>query len=142
VIPVCAPTLAAGFARPADLAAASLLRTAMPSGPVGAEPIDWLAWFRKTDVSDAVGRKAVARGVLFGTTQLAIEAALSGRGVTLAPEILVREDIARGRLARPFAISLPDPFSFWLIYRRDRAREARIRAFATWIRDAAAEMSD
>jgi LysR family transcriptional regulator, glycine cleavage system transcriptional activator len=64
---------------------------------------------------------------------LALEAAGAGRGAALAPDVLVEEDLRSGKLVQPFAISIPDPFSFWMLFREDRAEERQIRAFAGWL---------
>lgn len=137
IVPVCAPELAAKLLSPAALTSAILLRTALPAGASEAEPIGWLAWFA---AAGAVGRELraqVDRAPLFGTTQLAIEAALAASGVALAPYILVADDLRGGRLASPSPVSLPDPHAYWLLFRRDRAQEAPLRQFANWIRQEA-----
>ena len=67
---------------------------------------------------------------------------MAGQGLALAPEILVAEDVRSGRLAQPFDISIPDAFSYWLLRRRDRSQEARIRAFRKWVLSEAAADSN
>jgi DNA-binding transcriptional LysR family regulator len=114
-----------------------LIRTAAPSyrtQPTRARPAsDWLSWFGAAGVAiDERIRKAL-EGPYFNASQLAIEAALAGKGVALAPRILVERDIASGRLARLFSASIADPNFYWILCRADRAREARIRAFLKWI---------
>jgi LysR family glycine cleavage system transcriptional activator len=71
---------------------------------------------------------------MFGNTQMTLEAAAAGRGFALSPRLLVEDDLRTGLLVQPFDIAIPDPFCFWLLHRRDRAAEARIRWFADWIR--------
>jgi LysR family glycine cleavage system transcriptional activator len=68
---------------------------------------------------------------------MAIEAAAAGRGVALAPAVLVDEDLKRGRLASPFAFRLADANAFWLIYRHASEGELRVRSFASWLREEA-----
>ncbi len=135
IFPVCAPSApAANLSDPSALLEQTLLRTAAPSGPSGSGRIDWAAWFAAAGVSDSIAIRAAARGPLFGNTQLALEAAIGGQGVALAPALLVEDDVRTGRLIKPFDLAVTDPFSYWLIYRRDRADEARIRTFADWLR--------
>ena len=81
------------------------------------------------------------RGPLFGSSHLAIDAAAAGRGLALAPRILVADDIAAGRLVEPFPIAVPDPFAYWLVHATRRAAEPSIRAFARWIKDEALRTS-
>jgi DNA-binding transcriptional LysR family regulator len=150
LFPVCAPSLLARarLQQPADLLSLSLLRTASPGAPPTAaatragktsRPVDgWALWFAAAGVPDADAAKAIARGPLFGSSQPALEAAAAGRGIALTPAILVADDLAAGRLVRPFALGVPDPYAFWLAYAVKRADESRIRAFARWVREEAA----
>ncbi len=46
-------------------------------------------------------------GPQFSNVYLAIEAAISGRGVALAQRAMVLDELATGRLVKPFAISRP-----------------------------------
>lgn len=54
--------------------------------------------------------------------------------LSVTPAVLVAGDLAAGRLVRPFATALPDPYGFWLLSRETTANRARIRAFTGWIR--------
>ncbi len=134
VIAVCAPSLVAAgrLGRPEDILEHSLLRTVQPSLPGedsdGIGPLSWESWLAAAGVASRP-----VKGPLFGSTHLALEAALAGKGLALAPFILVEEDMERGRLVQPFPIALPDPFSYWLLFRADRADERGIRAFARWL---------
>ena len=130
---VCSPQLASGLRCVDDLLSQTLLRTAAPEGATEAQPAGWTAWLAAAGIGKAPARGALARAPLLSTTQLALEAAAAGRGVALAPSILVREDLKSGRLVEPFSSRVPDPFSYWLLFRRDRADESRIRAFSRWI---------
>ncbi len=138
LVAVCAPALAGKLRAPADLLRHTLIRTAPPAARERSRrprrPPDWLAWFAAAGVCiDDVPREAL-EGPLFSASQLAIEAAVAGQGVALAPAILVDRDISSGRLMRPFATSLPDTNAFWVLCRIDRVRDSRIRAFMKWIR--------
>ena len=66
-------------------------------------------------------------------SHLAIEAAIAGRGIALAPQILVADDLVAGRLVRMGSLTVPDARSHWLLYRKAQAGLAKIRAFADWI---------
>ena len=136
LVAVCSPALKRGYPlqSPKDVLKYSLLRTALPyqttkqRGTKGTDS-GWNAWLNAAGVA----AHAPPPGPLFGTTQLALEAATSGRGFALAPDILVREDLNAGTLVQPFSTTLRDPFSFWLVFRVDRAEESKIRAFRAWI---------
>jgi LysR family transcriptional regulator, glycine cleavage system transcriptional activator len=111
----------------------------MPPGGAPAAGADrgWPAWLAAAGASTVDVLRAASRAPTFSSTQLALEAAAAGEGIVLAPAILVADDIASGRLVRAFDISIPDPSSFWLLFRADRAREPRIDAWRQWIRDEA-----
>lgn len=145
IFPVCASSLVAQapLNAPADLLRHSLLRTAAPAirqtRHGGRPPVEaWQLWFAAAGITAADAKSAIARGPHFSNTQLSLDAAAAGRGIALAPAALVTDDLAAGRLVRPFAISATDPFTFWLAYAVNRADEARIRAFARWVREEAA----
>ena len=139
IIAVCAPALAKDPAlrTPAGLGRHMLIRTASPAWrtqPKRGRPVsEWEAWFAAAGVViDGAIRKAL-EGPLFNASQLAIEAAIAGKGIALAPAVLVTRDIASGRLVRLFAASITDRNAYWVLCRADRAREARIRGFIKWL---------
>jgi LysR family glycine cleavage system transcriptional activator len=143
LFPVCSPLLLDGgppLRSPTDLARHVLMWSAMPPGgmPAPASDRGWPAWLAVAGANTADVLRAASRAPAFSSTQLALEAAAAGEGIVLAPDILVAADIAAGRLVRPFDISVPDPFSFWLLFRADRAQEPRIDAWRRWIRAEAA----
>jgi len=139
IIAVCTPEVAKDrtLRSPADLANQMLIRTAAPGHRT--RPLrpqigsDWLNWFAAAGVPvDERIRKAL-EGPYFSASQLAIEAAAAGKGVALAPKVLVEREIASGRLVRLFPVSVKDPNAFWILCQADRARESRIRIFIKWI---------
>ena len=142
IVAVCAPSLLAtgSLQRPADVLRHSLLRVAVPAtrqriSKDAADLAGWPAWLAAAGVMEAAAAKKVPLGPLFGTSQLALEAAVMGRGLALVPRMVVADDIAAGRLVQPFATGIPDIFAYWLVYAAERADEARIRAFTRWIRE-------
>ena len=145
IVAVCAPSLAAGgkLKTPADVLNHSLLRTAVPATRQQlsrglADLAGWPAWLEAAGVMAAeTVKKKVALGPLFGSSQLALEAAVMGRGLALVPEMVIADDLAAGRLIQPFTIGVQDIFAYWLVYAEARADEARIKAFARWAREEA-----
>lgn len=142
VFPVCSPALMAGNAPlklPCALLEHALLRV-VPCGrnqndaTTAPQSADWADWLAAAGVVGSAARKAAVSGPMFSNTILAMEAAAAGQGVALTDSVVAEDDLLSGRLFRPFAVSIPDPFSVWLVYRPDRADEARIRAFTEWIR--------
>jgi DNA-binding transcriptional LysR family regulator len=150
IVVVCAPALVAagGLTRPPDVLALPLLRTTMPArrqnaakGSAGRGDVEqggWLSWLAAAGIDASAINSSTLRGPLFGSSHLAIDAAAAGRGLALAPRILVAEDLAAGRLVEPFRIAVPDPFAYWLVHATRRAAEPRIRAFVRWVQEEAA----
>lgn len=149
IVVVCAPALLQGgsLRTPMDVLHYPLLRTALPARretgkqAVATELAGWPAWLAAAGISPATINPTTMRGPLFGSSHLAIDAAAAGRGLALAPRILVADEIAAGRLVEPFPIAVPDPFAYWLVHATRRAAEPSIWAFARWIMDEAQRTS-
>src|SRR5262249_42870851 len=129
--PVCSPRLLDGAAplkKPADLVHHNLLYD-----------YDWRTdmWDRWLDAAGLKGLK-VRRSLSFNYSNLMIQAAIDGLGVALSQDALVSDDLAAGRLVRPFAISLPTEFAYYLVYPPASARRPKIVAFRTWLFEEAA----
>lgn len=124
LFPVTAPALLAArpLADPADLAHHTLLHDENRGG--------WARWLH------AAGAEAVApdRGPLFAGTALAIHAAVRGHGVALGDRLLAAEDLAAGRLVRPFAQEVALG-AYWLVTPEDGPQGEPARAFAAWLLD-------
>ena len=134
MFPVCSPSLVEELSlrAPADLARATLIQeVGQPTTP---EP-DWEAWLTAAGAS---GLKA-KRGPTFSNTFLALEAAKSGRGVVLAQQALVIEDLASGQLVQPFDHVLVSPLSYWVLSLPERVDTPKIRRFRAWLLDRAGQ---
>jgi LysR family glycine cleavage system transcriptional activator len=64
---------------------------------------------------------------------LAIQAALDGQGVALGRSVLVADDVAAGRLVRPFALAFPLRFRYYLVHQKDLPKESRVPVFRSWL---------
>jgi len=127
MFPVCSPRLLeeTPLARPADLAKVPLF------GDVNfdsSEP-DWASWLALAGAPEVDWRG----GQRFSNTYLSIEAALAGRGVALAEAALVQEELASGRLVKPFDIEVQSPNSQWILTLPEKADRSDIRRFRTWL---------
>jgi len=128
MMPVCGPGLIAQygpFDSPNDLARVTLLHDVLmlPEEPDWA---DWLAAAGADQVDPAPGPR-------FSNTYLAVEAALADRGVALAHRAMVIDDLASGRLVAPFDLTVPSPFSQWILSLPERADQPNIRRFRDWL---------
>ena len=109
VFPVCAPSLLAGrqpLRRPDDLRHHRLLHDSQLSS---AEPsLHWAPWLRDLGLGDV----DPARGAGFSDARMLMAAAARGLGVALGRSGLVADDLAAGRLVRPFTISRPADYAY------------------------------
>ena len=78
-------------------------------------------------------RLDTGRGLVFDTAQLAVQYALSGEGLALVDPVLFRDDIASGRLVRPFDILIPDGYGYYLTMQREDLDNAAVSLFRSWI---------
>ncbi len=123
LFPVCAPGLAAGLKAPKDLRNVTLLEVAHA-------PRDWPDWLGAAGIDPAAMRRRSA----FDYSAYAIQAALDGLGVALAREPYVADDLAAGRLVKPFAQAFTDASRGWhLIYQTAARDDAAFRAFRDWL---------
>jgi len=132
LFPVCSPELLKGAKRlrePRDLLQFTLIH--MEWEAQGAVWPNWRMWMKAAGVKDFND----TRGLHFSQTSLAIQAAIDGHGVALGDSTLVGDDLAAGRLVKPFELSLRSPaqFAYHLITRQDTADRPMTKAFRNWI---------
>jgi LysR family glycine cleavage system transcriptional activator len=126
--PVCSPELARRCAGdPARIDGALLLQD--ESSLVAPGLPTWSAWFAQAGMPRSVD----GGGALFGNSHMALSAAVAGQGFALGLAPLVDDDLAAGRLVKPFAVEIESAFSFWFVCRADRLQEPKIKAFRRWI---------
>lgn len=124
MFPVCTPAVARRLRRPADLAGATLLDVSHSSE-------DWTQWLA------AAGVDIATRGPSFGTYAMALQAALDGVGVAIGLRPYVVDDLAAKRLVQPFRLTVPKRRAWYIAYRRERAEEAGLVAFRSWLHEVA-----
>jgi LysR family transcriptional regulator, glycine cleavage system transcriptional activator len=125
LVPVCAPAMATRLARPGDLDARQLLRVAHA-------PEDWPTWLSAAGVP-----RLTARGAEFEFYGHALQAAADGLGVAMGIRPYIDDDLAAGRLATPFGLTVPKGKGWYLVYRATRMRERDFIAFRDWVMTAA-----
>lgn len=128
VFPVCAPRVAARLASPDDLAREELIHV---DANARLDP-DFPSWATWLAAAGASGVDAT-RGMRFTLSTPAIEAAADGQGVLLGRSVVVAEDVAAGRLARPFALGLPVRPAYYLVYPRPALRRGTVARLRDWM---------
>jgi LysR family glycine cleavage system transcriptional activator len=134
VFPVCSPRLTAEepkLKEPADLAHHALLHDR--TGEIDPLAPTWAMWLKAAGLPGALAD----HGLRFNNSHLALDAAISGRGVALANTTIAAADLADGRLVRPFALGLPDHFSYWIVTPPGALGRRKVRLFRDWLREEA-----
>lgn len=72
------------------------------------------------------------RGPVFDSSSLMVASAMAGRGVALAPFAMFAQDLAAGRLVRPFADEI-HLGSYWLTHLRTKVQTRAMRQFSDWL---------
>jgi LysR family glycine cleavage system transcriptional activator len=134
IFPVCSPKLRDGpapLAQPADLRHHTLIHLDWEREDVGAPT--WRMWLLAAGIHDI----DFTRGPVFSMKSLALQAAIEGQGVALASSVLVRDDLAAGRLVVPFDLSVCDPldFAYYIVVPKRTASLPKVAAFRGWLRD-------
>jgi DNA-binding transcriptional LysR family regulator len=134
VSPVCSPRLLRPphppLARPADLAAHTLLRME-PDG--GNQLQDWGLWLQAMKLPDL--RPA---GVLhFSSYDQLISAAIAGQGVALGRVPLIESHLKSRKLVAPFSESVVSPRCYFMVGSSSAAEKPAVRAFMAWLQASA-----
>ena len=127
--PVCSPALLSGehpLRKPDDLRHQTLLHIDWKDAEAS-----WRMWLLAAGLPDI----DPTRGPRFSMENMAVQAALDGQGVALVGDILVADDLAAGRLTRPFdpGLSTPLAFSYYLLSAKVGAEPRKVTAFRDWL---------
>ena len=130
LVPVCSPALVNGrnpIRGPEDLSRHTLLHIN--------DRNDWLRWI------EAAGVKTVdaSRGPILSQASMVLDAAAAGQGVALGRSALAALDLIAGRLIRPFRLSLPLQYGYWIVCPKTSAKLPKIVLFRDWLLAEAAE---
>jgi LysR family glycine cleavage system transcriptional activator len=132
IFPVCSPQLLSDLGRfrePRDLLGHNLIHVTW--GEAGVFWPDWQAWFTAAGVHEYEDRP----GLHLHETVHAVQAAIEGQGVALGDASLVAEDLAAGRLVRPFELSIkaPGTYAYYMTTPLESENAPLIQSFREWI---------
>ncbi|NWA02281.1 transcriptional regulator GcvA [Pseudomonas gingeri] len=129
--PVCAPgypLLENGRLPPARLVEATLIHDLSMAGDP-AYPT-WRTWLDASGYGDINAE----HGLRINNSAAVLQAAIDGQGLALGRSVMLREDLAAGRLIRPFGeASHPLAFAYYIVYRPEAEGLAKIQAFRDWL---------
>ena len=123
IVPACSPALLREHPveQPADLLRLPLLHLA-------SRPDAWADWFRAMRVV-----AADVPGMLVDQFAIASQAAISGLGVALLPELLIETELASGQLVVPVGKPMPSAAHYYLAWPASREDHPPLQAFRRWI---------
>jgi len=135
IVPVATPAISAAIKSPADFAHANLIeddwhvmRSTIP---------DWKTWLPSLGIVETPLH--IRR---FGDSDLAIQGALNGLGITLIWHSLVMDDLKAGRLARVLDYSIPTEFSFQLVMPKNKTMLSKVAVFRAWLFEQVADRAE
>jgi LysR family glycine cleavage system transcriptional activator len=124
VFPVCSPVLLDGphpLQTPADLRHHTLIHDYFH--------IDWAMWLKTAGIEGVDPHK----GPTFHSSEHVVQAAVQGEGVALGRSALVADDIAAGRLVRPFELSLPAELAYYVVCLPAALKSKKVAVFRDWL---------
>jgi LysR family transcriptional regulator, glycine cleavage system transcriptional activator len=128
VFPVCSPDFLRRhrLTSKADLLDAPLLHDDRALHDQG---IDWDSWL----AAAGMGSGSAPEGMRFDSAGLAIDAALAGQGVALARASLAGDDLAAGRLMRPYDQHLVVNGGYFIAHLAIIEEQPKVVAFREWL---------
>jgi len=123
LFPVCSPELLKRLPldRPEQLCDHTLLHDDMR--------MDWSMWLLAAGVEGVDPR----RGPSFNDSSMVLQAAVDGQGVALGRSALALDDLAAGRLVRPFDFALPAEYAYYILCPERTANRPNIKTFREWL---------
>lgn len=130
--PVCSPALLRGshpLRRPDDLRHHTLLHVDWKVR--GEANPNWRMWLQAAGVEGI----DFNRGPQFSQDSMCLQSAIEGQGVALGDNALVVDDLASGRLVRPFGDlgEAETTFRYCLVYPPRNMKRPKVAAFRDWI---------
>ena len=121
LFPVCDPTLAARYP-------VSCGKDLLKAPLVHHRHRPWSMWFEAFGLAPPP-----IEGPMFDDSVMQVEAAAQGIGFALARSGLVEADLANGRLVRPLQDGLASNLGFFVVWRADSRKLARVHALRDWL---------
>ncbi|MDA0702138.1 MAG: transcriptional regulator GcvA [Proteobacteria bacterium] len=128
IVPMCSPELLAGshpLRTPEDLRHHTLLHD---DGHA-----DWRRWLLAMEVEGI----DASRGLTFTDSSLVVQAAVQSQGVALGRTAMATDELASGRLVRPFEYVLPVEYAYYIVYPEAYSERLKVAAFRDWLKQEA-----
>lgn len=128
--PVCSPSLIAGPNPPIDIEGLRSHCLIHDMSTPGNESFPcWGNWLGRTGQPEDFRH----RGMQINGAASAIQAAIAGAGVAIGRSVLVYDELACGRLVRPFGRSVESIPAYYLVWRTGANLSTPAQAFREWL---------
>jgi LysR family transcriptional regulator, glycine cleavage system transcriptional activator len=129
MFPVCSPgLLEEGYPLtcPEDLVNFTLL-----DQPIVSDRTMWPDWDLWLELVGCPGIEGYEREQ-FDQPLMAMQAAAEGQGVALVDEVIAGDELTSGKLVKPFELSYPLPFAYYIVCPKHIVDQPNVRAFTEW----------
>lgn len=123
IFPVCSPALAKRLKHPRDLLNVPIIRNQNALERWGA----WLS-------INGLAEDQLGVGPTFSDYSLCIDAAIAGLGVMLGTQIITRDSVEAGRLAKPFKQEVTTDYGLWFVTSIVHENDRKILLFKRWLK--------
>ncbi|WP_445354087.1 transcriptional regulator GcvA [Microbulbifer sp. EKSA008] len=131
VYPVCAPNFLhkrGHFHHPDDLVKETLIHDLSMDSFTGFPT--WSEWFKKAGIIEKVS----THNIQINNSAAVLQSTIDGNGIALARSVMVRDDLAAGRLIRLFPeIDYKSPLAYYIVYLPELAEVSKVIAFKDWL---------
>lgn len=129
IFPVCSPLLKdARLQNPAELGDETLIHDLSMDGHAGFAT--WDTWLQAAGVRNV----STKRGMKINNSASVLQAAIDRQGIALARSVMVKDDLAAGRLVRLFPdVQFTSPLAYYVVYRPESMNLPRLKAFRDWL---------
>ena len=128
--PVCSPELLSRgppLREPSDLAHHLLLHDEWDRRIP--DQLDWARWLAAIGVTGIDAE----RGLRFSFSHMTLQAAAAGQGVALASSAFLADDLATGRLVKPFGdLAVRGRYAFFIVCPEETADREKVAMFRDW----------
>ncbi|MBY0324192.1 MAG: transcriptional regulator GcvA [Reyranella sp.] len=128
--PVCSPELLSRgppLREPSDLAHHVLLHDEWDRRLP--DQLDWKGWLAAIGATDIDAE----RGLRFSFSHMTLQAAAASQGVALASSAFLADDLATGRLVKPFGdLAVRGPYAFFVVCPEATADREKVAIFREW----------
>ncbi|WP_318472383.1 transcriptional regulator GcvA [Photobacterium leiognathi] len=131
VFPVCSPRLVEQPERlslPEQLLQETLIHDLSMDEHTGFPT--WSAWLEKSGVE----KHQSAHNIQINNSAAVLQTAIDGAGIALARSVMVKDDLAAGRLVRLFPeIQFDSPLAYFVVYKPESTEFAKTQMFRDWL---------